>query len=179
MCRIASLYGRIIFGYNHYMQNNIDILRKKAGLTLDQLAELMGITRSYLMKLKAGRQRLNADHLEKMAEIFKCDPSEIIGEGTSNDNVSRLNVSIFTHIMKIFRQGKHDHNLYDMPIETEAAIVAQLYEEAIDKQREGLLKIHSLEPLLEQLLSYEKKKGESLEAFIRNYNPNTEEKNDL
>lgn len=62
------------------MTNNIDYLREKAGLTVVELADKSGISRGYLNKLKAGRQRLNTDVITKLSKALGCKPGEIISD---------------------------------------------------------------------------------------------------
>lgn len=62
------------------MVNNIDKLRKKAGITIDQLAERTGYSKSYINKLKAAKKRLNSDVLEKLAAALHCNPSDFLGD---------------------------------------------------------------------------------------------------
>ena len=61
------------------MKNNIDILRKQAGLTVQALAEKTGISRVYLSNLKDGKKELNGRVISKLAEALGCEPHEILG----------------------------------------------------------------------------------------------------
>lgn len=60
------------------MDNNIDVLRKKAGLTVAELAERAGISRIYLQELKSGKKRFNTDILERLAKVLHCAPADIL-----------------------------------------------------------------------------------------------------
>ena len=60
------------------MEHNIDILRKRAGLTVKDLAERSGISRDYLNKLKAGNKRLNLDVITRLAKTLRVQPAELI-----------------------------------------------------------------------------------------------------
>lgn len=62
------------------MKNNIDYFRKKAGLTVQQLAELAGMSRIYLQELKAGKKRLNEDVLQRLAAALHCRIQDLVAE---------------------------------------------------------------------------------------------------
>lgn len=61
-------------------KNNINLLRKKAGLTVQELADKSGYTRAYINQLKAGTKRLNSDVINKLSAVLKCAPSDLISE---------------------------------------------------------------------------------------------------
>lgn len=60
------------------MDNNIDLLRERVGLTVQELADKAGLTRGYLNKLKAGRARFNSHTLQKLSEALDCTAADII-----------------------------------------------------------------------------------------------------
>jgi transcriptional regulator with XRE-family HTH domain len=60
------------------MDNKIDFYRKKAGLTVQQLADDAGISRNYLQKLKVGDKRLNIEIMEKLADVLGCSSADLI-----------------------------------------------------------------------------------------------------
>lgn len=53
-------------------------LRLSRGFTLEELAELTGLSPSYLSRLESGSRRLNADILQKLAGILGCNPGELL-----------------------------------------------------------------------------------------------------
>lgn len=61
------------------MKNNIDRLRKQAGLTVQALADEVGVSRVYLSDLKDGRKDLNGRIIAKLAKALRCEPHEILG----------------------------------------------------------------------------------------------------
>lgn len=52
--------------------------RKYRGLTQEQLAERIGIARSYLTKIERGTRRYDQPFLEAAAEALRCEPADII-----------------------------------------------------------------------------------------------------
>lgn len=52
--------------------------RKHRGLTQEQLAERIGIARSYLSKIESGARRYDQPFLEAAAEALRCDAGDII-----------------------------------------------------------------------------------------------------
>ena len=52
--------------------------RKHRGLTQEQLAERIGIARSYLTKIERGTRRYDQPFLEAAADALRCEPGDII-----------------------------------------------------------------------------------------------------
>jgi transcriptional regulator with XRE-family HTH domain len=52
--------------------------RKHRGLTQEQLAERIGITKSYLSKIEGGKKRYDQPFLEAAAVALRCDPADLI-----------------------------------------------------------------------------------------------------
>lgn len=52
--------------------------RKHRGLTQEQLAERIGITRSYLTKIERGDRRYDQPFLEAAADALRCEPADLI-----------------------------------------------------------------------------------------------------
>ena len=52
--------------------------RKHRGLTQEQLAERIGIARSYLTKIERGSRRYDQPFLEAAAEALRCEPANLI-----------------------------------------------------------------------------------------------------
>lgn len=60
------------------MGNNLKILRMQAGLTHEQAADAMGVSRSQFIKLERGERRLTAQYIDQAAKALGVRPSEII-----------------------------------------------------------------------------------------------------
>lgn len=52
--------------------------RKFRGLTQDQLAERIGITKGYLSKIENGKKRYDQPFLEAAAQVLRCEPADLI-----------------------------------------------------------------------------------------------------
>lgn len=52
--------------------------RKKRGLTQVQVAERIGIARSYLSQIESGLRRYDQPFLEAAAEVLRCSPADLI-----------------------------------------------------------------------------------------------------
>lgn len=78
--------------YKTTMNNILVKLRKNAGLTQQQAAEGINVSRSLYVKLERGERRLNEDHYQKLASLYGIDESEIIN-GSSEINIDRLTAS--------------------------------------------------------------------------------------
>ena len=61
--------------------------RKYRGLTQEQLAERIGIARSYLTKIERGTRRYDQPFLEAAAYALRCDPGDIIMRDPTSDSI--------------------------------------------------------------------------------------------
>lgn len=52
--------------------------RKHRQLTQDQLAERIGVDRSYLSKIESGKKRYDQPFLEAAADALRCEPADLI-----------------------------------------------------------------------------------------------------
>jgi len=59
-------------------RHQIRAWRKYRGLTQEQLAERIGIARSYLTKIERGSRRYDQPFLEAASEALRCRPSDLI-----------------------------------------------------------------------------------------------------
>ena len=59
-------------------RHHIRAWRKYRGLTQAQLAERIGIDRSYLSNIETGRRRYDQPFLEAAAEALRCTPADLI-----------------------------------------------------------------------------------------------------
>lgn len=65
-------------------QNNLKILRKRAGLTQTQLGKRVGLSTAQINKLEDGSRRLSDVWLGKLAEALEVNPWDILSTGTGN-----------------------------------------------------------------------------------------------
>lgn len=63
------------------MQLNLRSLRKdKKGWTIDQLADVSGLSRGYISQLENGKRQPGPDTITLLCEILGCTPSELIAD---------------------------------------------------------------------------------------------------
>ena len=60
------------------MRHFIREWRKFRGLTQVQLAERIGIDKTYLSKIEGGKRRYDQPFLEAAAEVLRCAPADLI-----------------------------------------------------------------------------------------------------
>jgi transcriptional regulator with XRE-family HTH domain len=65
---------------SHYIRE----WRRHRGLTQEQLAERIGIARSYLSKIESGKRRYDQPFLEAAAEQLRCEPGDLIMRDASD-----------------------------------------------------------------------------------------------
>lgn len=58
--------------------NRIKDVRMRRGMSLSELSELTGLTRSELHKLEKGVRRIRTDHLPPLAKALRCTPEELL-----------------------------------------------------------------------------------------------------
>lgn len=58
--------------------NRIKEMRLKRGMSLSELSELTGMTRSELHKLEKGVRRIRTDHLPPLSQSLRCGPEELL-----------------------------------------------------------------------------------------------------
>ena len=81
MCRLGTnnfskmcQYVPMIAQPRHFLRQ----WRKHRGLTQEQLAERIGIARSYLTKIERGTRRYDQPFLEAAADALRCEPADLI-----------------------------------------------------------------------------------------------------
>lgn len=68
------------------MENRIKELRKARGLTMKQLAELVGTSNQQISHLEKGRRRLTLEWMERIAKALDCQPADLLGGSTQIQN---------------------------------------------------------------------------------------------
>lgn len=129
---------------------NIKNLRKKSGLSQSGLAELLGVSRSAVSSWEINRNEPNIGDIEKMASIFQCLKTDIIGK----DNIDYLIVNN--------KEEKLFVEMYRaLPPDVKAICLRELtYYYTITKTYDGVPEIVPLRNLINSTYSEaEKKKG--------------------
>jgi repressor LexA len=68
------------------MGNKLKSLREARGMTHQQAADAMGVSRSQFIKLERGERRLNSQYIDLAAKAFVVPPADVI----SDENESRV-----------------------------------------------------------------------------------------
>ena len=74
------------------MQTRLRELRKQRGMTLHQLAELIGTTPQTVQRLETATMRVSTDWLERFAKAFGVSPQDLIA-GTSGKRIQVVRLS--------------------------------------------------------------------------------------
>jgi transcriptional regulator with XRE-family HTH domain len=69
---------------------NLRLLRRIRGLTLEELSEQVGISVSYLSRIESGNRRVTEPLLFKLSELLECDPTEILSEEPPEKQIASL-----------------------------------------------------------------------------------------
>jgi transcriptional regulator with XRE-family HTH domain len=59
---------------------NVYRLRMKAGLTQTELADFAQLSKRYILKIEHGEANITIEVVEKLARLFKCDWTDLMGE---------------------------------------------------------------------------------------------------
>lgn len=78
----------------------LKLLRKERDYTQDQLANLLGISRSSLAMYEQGRRKPDFETLEAMADLFNVDIDYLLG---TKDTTTFLGISLATNEMELIR----------------------------------------------------------------------------
>lgn len=87
--------------------------RLAKSLTQEQLAERIGITKSYLSKIENGKKRYDQPFLEAAAEALSCEPADLIVRNPEDpegiwsiwDNLDSTARAQVVEIAKTFRKA--------------------------------------------------------------------------
>jgi transcriptional regulator with XRE-family HTH domain len=75
------------------MKLRLKEMRSNAGMTLDDLASLVGMSRSYVSEIENGRKQINGRRLEQFAKAFGVRPQDLLDDGgLPADILDHLNV---------------------------------------------------------------------------------------
>lgn len=91
--------------------NNIDTLRKSAGMTVQELADKVGISRIYLSAIKSGRRDINGRIIQRIADALNCEPEDIISRPSGPDKEGKSAPSL---ALSNNAPAKIDNNLFEL-----------------------------------------------------------------
>ena len=111
-------------------------LRNKAGLTQQNVADLLGVTKSFISKIESGKSGFGNISIEKLAQIYNTTPAFIITGKTEEEWQHRLNEEV--------RHAQEEEEAYwtdvliDETTQRIMQIISKLNETGIEKAIERL-----------------------------------------
>lgn len=98
------------------LHERIRIAREDAGLTQNQLAKLMEVSRPTVSEIEAGRRKVSAEELGKMADLFGVSTEWLLGRdqsaGMSQDlllaarHLEKLSSNDLERVLELLRKVK-------------------------------------------------------------------------
>jgi len=95
-------------------QNRLNELRRKAGLSQENLAELLGVTRQAVQKWESGASRPDMDNLAALARYFNVSLDYLVTGQTPSE--SSAPVVIENHYYGWQREYKSQRTLFGLPL---------------------------------------------------------------
>lgn len=96
------------------MKLRVKELRQNRGWTVQQLADAVGLSKSYVNDLENGKRRANSYRLEKFAAVFDVSLYDLIDDGSLSQDQRKLlvdfeamtaeNRAILLETARVFRQ---------------------------------------------------------------------------
>lgn len=106
------------------MRNNLNYFWKKSGLSAQELADKIGVSRTYVYSLTTGKRQLNTRLLDKLANALNCKASDIISDSIIDN---KLDVTHESFGMLQHEAIQKYNNIDRDQIITKCAIVARDY----------------------------------------------------
>lgn len=98
------------------IKNNIRALRKKAGLTQEQLAEKIGISQVHLGRLENNARSMDLEQVENIAKALGVKPLEILPQAWQPEEITPEEREILRMIRKSTAPQNPNNN--DIPSQT-------------------------------------------------------------
>ena len=76
------------------MQNNIGFLRKKNGLSMQELADTVGTSQQQIDRLEKGQRKLTAEWMDKLSKALNCKPAELIDFSSKPAATSKVEIAV-------------------------------------------------------------------------------------
>lgn len=87
--------------YTPGMQLRVRELRKARGLTVQQLADLAGLSKSYMSELETGKKTANARRIEQIAKALSVRPFELLDD-------TSIDAGLLDHIGRLAQMSPED-----------------------------------------------------------------------
>ena len=101
------------------IKNNIRQLRKKAGLTQEQLAEKIGISQVHLGRLENNARSMDLEQVEKIAAALGCKPLDVLPTAWQPEEITPEEREILRMIRKTTGSQGLDNNNISAPENTQ------------------------------------------------------------
>ena len=88
----------------------IKAFRKERGLTVEQLAAILGMSKSYVSELENGRKQINGRRLEAFAKALGVQTTELIADPQISDELA-THVSVVRDLDPADQQAVYRHAL--------------------------------------------------------------------
>jgi len=76
------------------MNNNISFLRKKLGLSQQELANIIGTSQQQIDRLEKAERKLTADWMQKLSLALKCKPADLIDFTQTQSSATKVETAI-------------------------------------------------------------------------------------
>ena len=110
---IISAYSKRYTMADKVIKNNIKEIRKKKGLTQQQLADKIGISQVHLGRLETNARSMDLEQVEKIANALGVKPFEILPQEWQPEDISPEEREILRMIRKTSSSQEADYR--DIP----------------------------------------------------------------
>lgn len=116
------------------IKNNIRALRKKAGLTQEQLAEKIGISQVHLGRLENNARSMDLEQVENIAKALGVQPLDILPQAWQPEEITPEEREILRMIRKSTTPQSSNNN--DIPSQTNVEKLPSQPAKLSDKSQE-------------------------------------------
>lgn len=116
------------------IKNNIRALRKKAGLTQEQLAEKIGISQVHLGRLENNARSMDLEQVENIAKALGVQPLDILPQAWQPEEITPEEREILRMIRKSTTPQSSNNN--DIPSQTSVEKLPSQPAKLSDKSQE-------------------------------------------
>ncbi|MFN7710676.1 MAG: helix-turn-helix domain-containing protein [Holosporales bacterium] len=117
-------------------------LRLQRGFTLEELASMTELSPSYLSRLESGTRRLNADILQRLADILACHPGDLL---PTESNIAKFSSGNFSQNQAGESFGPARYQAQDLPFYRLQASPGQPFKTMEATPSEWVMRPHELQ----------------------------------
>lgn len=89
------------------LPNRLRAMRKKAGMTLVQLGEQIGLTHTHLSNMERGHRKLDLETMEKLARILDCSVADFLTEDHFPYRLSAEEAKLIAEVRRMDAGDRH------------------------------------------------------------------------